>query len=126
MKTVPLGELGSVLVAGKPAVPHFARCHARLRRRPVAVVSITDFVDTSRPHNTKDHIRLGERHSAEGDQGPSAMPKGCVVHRGYQQEQKVLERFLGFLFRDHTVNVRFSGWTRLIILRTFEHHEPHW
>jgi hypothetical protein len=54
------------------------------------------------------------------------MPKGCVVHRGYQQEQKVLERFLGFLFRDHTVNVRFSGWTRLIILRTFEHHEPHW
>jgi hypothetical protein len=23
-------------------------------------VSITDFVDTSRPHNTKDHIRLGE------------------------------------------------------------------
>ena len=28
-----------------------------------------------------------------------------------------------FPFRDHTVNVR-SGWTRLIILRTFEHHEP--
>ena len=34
--------------------------HARLRRRPVAVVSITNFVDTSRPHNTKDQIELGE------------------------------------------------------------------
>ena len=28
--------------------------HERLRRRPVGVVSITGFVDTSRPHNTKD------------------------------------------------------------------------
>src|ERR1039458_6370399 len=34
--------------------------HERLRRRPVAVMPITDFVDTSRSHSAKDHIRLGE------------------------------------------------------------------
>src|SRR5947208_15643320 len=34
--------------------------HERLRGRPVAVVPITDFVDTSCPHNTKNHITLGE------------------------------------------------------------------
>src|ERR1017187_4028015 len=34
--------------------------HERLRGRPVAVMPITDFVDTSPPHNANDHIRLGE------------------------------------------------------------------
>src|SRR5213078_885748 len=34
--------------------------HERLRGRPVAVVPITDFVDTSCPHNTKNHITFGE------------------------------------------------------------------
>jgi hypothetical protein len=34
--------------------------HERLRRRPVAVVPITDFVDTYRSHAAKHHIRLGE------------------------------------------------------------------
>ena len=33
--------------------------HDRLRL-PVPFVPITDFVDTSRPHNANDHIRLGE------------------------------------------------------------------
>ncbi len=33
----------------------------RLRGRAVAVVPITSFVDTSRPHDTKHHIRLGDR-----------------------------------------------------------------
>jgi hypothetical protein len=31
-----------------------------LRSRPLVVVPITSFVDTSRPHNAKHHIRLGE------------------------------------------------------------------
>jgi hypothetical protein len=34
--------------------------HEWLRRRPVAVMPITDFVDTSRPHHDTNHIRLGE------------------------------------------------------------------
>ena len=33
--------------------------HERLRR-PAKVMPITDFVDTSRPHSAKDHIKLGE------------------------------------------------------------------
>src|ERR1700674_2660963 len=35
-------------------------CGQSANRRPVAVVPITDFVDTSCPHNVNDHIRFGE------------------------------------------------------------------
>ena len=43
-------------VAVSLAISRFsASGHERLRRRPAPDVPITDFVDTSRPHNAKDH-----------------------------------------------------------------------
>jgi hypothetical protein len=41
-------------------ISRFSASGQRLRRRPVAVVPITAFVDTFRPPNAKDHITVGE------------------------------------------------------------------
>src|ERR1700730_17575502 len=41
-------------------ISRFSASGQRLCRRPVAVVPITGFVDTSHPHNANDLIRLGE------------------------------------------------------------------